>query len=958
MTLSFSRALLSVSALALATTAHAQSSGATWPSDVATDDGAKPSDEILVTGSRIARPEIESPMPVSVVNMQQAERVGRFNAYDALRLDPAIGQGIGLQNSFGQGYDAGISTVALRNLGTNRSLTLIDGMRRVSGSARTSAVDINMIPPALIDRIEVITGGAAAIYGADAVTGAVNIVTKRNLEGLHASVTQGITQYGDGSQTVVSLAGGTNFAGGRGSVVIGSTYSKTGSIRARDRDFSRNRILYQRNAKNTGTADGIPDLALNRDQREIMIGYLPNFWYAPEGQRYIVDNDAVRLPQGGTELVGGQYGWYNGGEGRNLDDIAWLQGSLESAAVIGRVDYELTDDIEYTARFDYGRSKYLANSRGFRQDSRVNQLNNNGGDVAYLDNPYLPAALRDFMTARGLTRLNIDRSYGNLPQINETHDRENYTIYQGLRGGLVGDLRWEAFFQYGRAVDDVRYTNIPRASRYVAARDAIADPVTGALVCRNEAARNSGCVPFSIFSTDPLSQEQLDYILVDRNERRVNTQQIFGGNIVGEIFRLPYGGVSMALGVEHRKDTLKTTDDPLATAGDITYFAMIGEHPAIRASRTVKEIYGELVVPLLRDLPLARRLEIEGAYRYSDYSGYGKTDTWKVGGTWEPVRGVTFRGVRSRSVRAPNFGELFAPQTTSATGTPNDPCLSTNYNLNPTRAANCLALGIVTPVNEYKLGPLVNSGGNPNLKPETSNSLTLGVILQPSFTPGLDVTVDYWDINIKGVISSFSMEQVMRLCVDLPTIDNAFCPLVQRDPVTHAPVQVETYDINAQSMAARGIDFGVNYRTELGAGRLSLGFKGSYLLKQVVETLPGMASGNVSYHGGYANPRFRGTLITSYDLDTFGISLTTRFISKARYDVNALTDEQYEDNSVPARIYNDLALNYMVDERFNLTFGVSNVFNVDPPLFPGANYGGGQYDTAGRRFYATARMNL
>lgn len=921
---------------------------------------------ILVTGSRIARPELESPMPVSVINMDAARNIGRNTAYDALLLDPAVSPGNGLRTVSdpvnNSGADHGIATISLRNMGTNRSLTLIDGMRRVSSSSAGSAVDLNMIPPAMIDRIEVVTGGAAAIYGADAVTGAVNVITKDSIDGLHVFATQGISQRGDGDRTVVSLSTGGKFADDRGSFAIGGSYSRTGAVYSGDRSFSSERILFQANPANTGPNDGIPNSALIHDFRQIFVGYQPSFYWQADDTNYIVDvaNNVVRKPIGGTQISGGNYGFWSGGEGGQLEDRRMLQSQLEAFSVIGKIRYDLTDAITYEARFDYGQSNSFLGGSVFRQDSRANTVNNYGGDVAFLDNPFLPSALRDFMVDKGLTRLNINRAYGNFPAIQVLHDYESFTIFQGLSGDIFDRLNWQAFFQYGRTTDNVRYTDIPLASNYAAARDVIADPVTGAPVCRNAAARAAGCTPFSIFGNDPLTQAQQDYILTDRTGRRVNTQKIYGANIAGDLFALPYGDLSVALGVEHRVETLDTIDDPRAATGEVAYFGLMGPTPGITAERKVSEVFGEVVVPVLRDVAFARRLEVEGAFRYSDYSGYGESSTWKLGATWEPFAGFALRGVRSRSVRAPNFGELFRPQVASPSGSPADTCMGTAYNLTPTRAANCRALGIMEPLPYEQLGPTVLSGGNPNLRPETSNSLTLGAIIRPGFLPGFDATVDFWDIKINDVIASFSAANVYRLCTDLPTIDNVFCQSITRDPETQLATRLETFLVNAQEMKARGIDAGVSYRRNIGGGVLGLSLKGTYLLDYMLHTTPGLEAGDVQYDGAYGNPRFRSTLLTSYNIGRLDFALGTRFISATQYAVGqTITDESYSNNDIPPMLYNDFSVGFTVNDKIRLTAGVENVFDTSPPLFPYVNYGGGgMYDTMGRYFFTSAAIKF
>jgi len=921
---------------------------------------AEVAETVVVTGSRIARPGLESAMPVSVTSMEEGFNLGHVSAIETLELDPALGTSQNL-NSDVRGWDAGISAVNLRNLGANRSLTLIDGQRRVSSSARTSAVDIGIVPVGMIDRIEVVTGGAAAIYGADAVTGAVNIITKRSIEGFHLSGTGGLSERGDADKYLVSLSTGGKFADDRGGFAVGGTYSYTSPLIYTDRFNWQDWVTYRANPANTGINDGVPDRVIAYHTRQLYYDYVPTYWRG--GQRWMLEGNNVRVASCDTTYSPGQYAVCDGGDGRNLSDRDQKRAGLKSLAFMGRANYSLTDTLELDGHVSYARQRTAGTYNFWRDDSRTTYfagpVPGARGASAFLDNPWLPDALRDVMVANSLTSLYIDRTYGNFPEREVNHDRDSLTVGSSLGGRLTDTLQWQAFWQYGRTGDDVTEANVPWKSHWIAARDAIADPVTGEPICRDPVARALGCVPFNIFSTDPATSEQIKWAMADRHERRVNTQHVFGASITGELFPLPHGNVSMAVGVEHRKETLKTRDDPLALVGELVYGAGPTEHPELDASFDVTEGYGELVVPILRDLPFARRLEIEGAYRYSNYSTVGGTDTWKAGAFWSPANGISFRGVRSRSVRTPNFGELYEAKVERLTGSYTDACSAALYYASERRAANCAALGILTPLaNSTGIGPVVVTGGNPDLEPETSDSLTLGVVLQPQFLPGFDLTVDYWDIDIENVITQFAYATLIRLCVDAPTIDNPYCTRVTRDPVTHLATRVESNQLNAARLYARGIDIGASYRRSLGAGWLNVSFKGSHLLDMVTETTPGIPEGDIVSDGEWENPRFRGTLRTAYEVNNFNIALTTRYISSSAFDLNVDSDEAYPSNHVPSKVYNDLSLQYNIKRRYQIGLGVDNLLDVMPTYMPTIYQDNRIYGIVGRYFYATARATF
>ncbi len=929
--------------------------GASTDTVAQTDEAT--AEAIVVTGSRIARPELESPMPVTVTDFAEARRFGRNSVIDALQLVPAIAPGSSNYDTGGAsktGY--GIDAINLRNLGTNRSLALLDDQRRVSGAAASSTVNMKMIPAAMIDRIEVVTGGAAAIYGADAVTGAVNVITRKDFKGLNISAYQGISQYGDAPERNISLVTGGKSADGRARFILGGTYSKIGAVTAEDRDFSRKRLNYLANPANKGPSDGVPDQLLVRDFVSNFTSNAPTFYIANNKTSYVYcDNKLSPItylrPFGAPSAS-------SGGDGstsvcnKNLLSTAVLRNKDETFSAIGKFEYDVSDSITYTARLEYGRIKAFSQETAYRDDYRTIFVAPYGGPVGYTDNPYMPASIRDLLGSFGLKSINIDQVYSNWPPLVREEDRESITIGQNLSGKITPAINWKAFYQWGRATDDITIFNYPLRTQLRAARDDIADPVTGQPICRDAAARAAGCVPINMFSRDPLSAEQKAYILANRRGREITKQQIFGGSMNGKIVTLPGGDAFFAIGAEHRKESAQRIEDPLALNGELSHSAAQWPVSApFKATIKVTEAYGELVVPIIRDKPLLRRLEVEGAYRYSKYSTFGSTDTWKVGASWSPFAGMTIRGVRSRSVRVPNFGELYAPITSSGSGSQGDPCLDGNYNNNPIRAANCAALGITTPLPYYTNSLVVTGGGNPNLKPETSNSYTIGMVLQPRFLPRFDLTLDYWNIDIKNIITSYSVSQTANLCVDLPSLDNQFCPLITRD-AQHQIVAISTQLLNAALMQTDGLDIGLNYRIPLGDGQLRFGVNASYLLRRKIQNIPGVASSIVKYAGGYTDPHFRGSLVTGYSNGGFDISLLTRFVGAAKYDPNAATSETYEVNKVPAMVYNDIAISRTFDAGLEMSAGIKNVLNTKPPLFPEIYTGAsGRYDTIGRSFF-------
>lgn len=938
------------------------------PKTAAAGDGQPRADagDIVVTGSRIARRGLESAMPIAIVDAEAARGFGYNSAYDALQLNPAVGPGLGNSNSQGEAFDAGVSNINLRNLGVNRTLVLVDGKRWVSSGARTSAVDLGTIPDAMIERSEIVTGGAAAIYGADAVTGVVNIIMKKNVTGLNLTVTNGISQEGDARQTYLSASTGVKFADGRGSFVVGGNYTDTTPVRYTDR--YANRAAYVANPANTGPKDGIPDNILESNLRYLQRSSVPTFLY--NNQWYQLRDGALNAVGYDRTYVAGALGNGSGGPGGNAFANHFLRNQSENGSVYAHAGYELTPDLTWGATVSYART----NTRGatvfpeVRDDSRpTNWWGGTTGEVATLTNPFLPASLRRFMLANGLTAVPLSRDYLNLPQPIETHKRDNFTIGTDVEGRLGEKVKWSAFFRYGQVIDHVTTTFMPRNTRWLAARDVIADPTTGQPVCASAAARAAGCVPFDFFTTNAPSRAFLDYAFATRYEWRKNALYTAGANLSGALFSLPYGDVSFAAGAEWRRETLSTRDDPdTAKLTEITFrpgndYTL---HPALDAARSTAEVYGEVVVPVLKDLPFAHRLQIEGAYRYSHYSDVPETHTWKAGGTWAPIAGLTFRGVYSHSVRVPNFGELFSPQIIQTVGITSDPCSGVFITQNPNRAKNCATVlgGLTLPLPYPNTNaPTILLGGNTGLTSEKSNSLTLGTVLQPKFLPGFDLTVDYFDIRIDNAITAVPYLSILNLCVDSSSGPDAFyCGLISRNPPNGQINTIQAANYNLAMLGARGIDIGATYRFPVGPGQVRLGLSATYLLEQTTVATKGTAG--IDYAGQWNFPRIKGNLMTSYAIGDFTLGVNTRFVGRSRFDVTDASAETRSPNHVPAYFDNDVTLRFRPTEKYALTFGVRNVTNVGifaplrdtapgPNSSGGVQTGAGYYDAIGRYFF-------
>lgn len=915
---------------------------------------AEETDEtIVVTGSRVARNGFDNPTPTTVITSDQIARTGLNDIGDVLLQSPQISVGLGASNDTFQ-RDIGATFINLRGLGTNRTLVLVNGRRRVSGSREGSQVDVSSIPATMVERVEIITGGASAVYGADAVSGVVNIILKEDYKGFNVTGRTGISQRGDGATYMLSTNGGGTFSDDKGSANLGLTYQKSEIVRytARDYAYGTGALSFVTNPDNTGPADGRPDRIVISNARSIGIPYEPTFVIG--GQRYIYDGGLVTYNNPncyGGSCVGGDYG-YDSRE-RNL------RNPREAFAAIGGLTYDLAPSITAFVDLEFSYSGTNTNGQSFFDSSLSLRR----------DNPTIPTAVTSLMDAAGLQRLAVGYEgeiiYGNKQYENS---RYTYTAAGGLRGDIAGRVKWEAFYQYGRRDQKYRIGNTRIESRFFEAVDAIRDPATGEVVCRSTTARAAGCVPISVFG-GALTDAQKAYFQHTFMRDVTNEQTLVGIQATGKLIELPAGAVNVAVGGEYRKDRLRTLDDGFGARG-LLYRTDNGGG-SVDASADVKEAFAEVVVPVLKDVPFFDSLQVEGAARYSSYSTIGSTWAWKLGAEWAPIDALRFRVTRSRSVRAPNIVELFSPDTLGTLNITSDPCDATQINLQPNRAANCRALGIpvgwVDPADALALPTAL--GGNPDLRQETSNSWTAGVVLSP--LRGLRLSADYWQIRIDDAIQTLNGNTIVNNCVDSPTLNNAFCPLVRRGglPGVSDPYVVSNIDlrqINIGRLDARGIDLAINYNTALDRlvsswdGRLNLTATVTYLdkLEEFVDVND--PTSLLIEDGEFDDPTWRGTLSAAYKQGGLNLGWNLRYIGKSSLDVQR-SDEYNGFLKVAPRFYNDAFTSYTVGSGLTLQLGINNLFDVKPPRTPSTYTGafdGSLFDNVGRFFYVGFSKNF
>ncbi len=944
-------------------------------------------DDIIVTGTRIRRPDFDSPSPIISLGAAAVQQSGTTNLTDFLTGFPALQGSSTSADTSGSGAGigaTGLNLLNLRNLGTERSLTLVDGRRHVAGVPGSQAVDVNTIPIDLVERVDVLTGGASAIYGADAVTGVVNFVLKKDFEGVSARAQAGISQFGDAGKRLIGVTVGKNFADGRGNIALAYEYGDESRLEARDRARLRGTNLtgFYRNPADPefrpgytgGASNGIPDRIPTRDIRyndtareggiDVDFDGLPDF---------IVNGTGTLVPfDAGTTV---QPGFSTGGNATRVADYQNdLLPDIRRHVVNMLGHYDVSPALTLFAEGKYANVKtYSLGQPSFDYYLQVND-----------DNPYLPSAL----VGNGgvlLTRDNFD-----IGQRGETIERETYRGVVGARGAVSANANYEVSYVFGQTNVTNNYVNDVFDDRFLYALDAVRNPANGQITCRINidptaqidqpntdrytgapvTFRPGECVPLNLFGDNVATPAALAFVRANTTDRSRIRQHVVSGSLsgdFGQLFKLPGGAVGFAVGAEYRKEQSRFIPDPIAAQG-LTFTNALGRD---EGSFDVKEVFGELNAPLLRDLSFVHRLEFGAAVRLADYSTIGRATTWKVNGTYAPIRDVTLNGTYSKAVRAPNIGELFGAQSqTFAFIT--DPCDRAELqNGTQFRVANCQALlsglGIANPAT-YEDARSTNiagfTGGNLALSEEEATTWTAGAVFQPRFLPGLSVRADWYDIRLKNAINTVTATEVAQLCVDQPTLDNPFCPLLTRTTTTTNtadPGNITSFAVvpqNVARFATSGLDLNINYRLQTTSfGTFNLRVIGNYLNKLEFFGTPGADATDT--RGEAFAPKYTvnsdltwqlGKLTLNYGLSWF--DKTSRYSNQVRLSNPDIVAPEYL--YLKELWQHDIYASIDVNDRFQFFGGVNNVFGQKPEIATDSY----PVSSIGRYIFAGARIKL
>ncbi len=929
-------------------------------------------ERIQVTGSRIARTELSQPTPVIVLDAKDIAKFGTPDLGSILSELPAIGSTDTLIGNNNSNAAAGTSSADLRRLGSARTLILVDGKRHVAGTAGESTVDLSTIPAALIERVEVITGGASAIYGSDAVSGVVNVILKKNYDGFEANVSATKSTEGvDERNHSISILAGTDFADGRGNITFFTGYDRIGEVMSEDiRQFEGWGTIA--NPEDGGEDDGIPDRLRVKNVYSEMIhanGVL-NAFGGPAG-RWVFDESGNPLVQ--TERqYSNSFAFGNFPDGCaycfNGEDYENYSPGVEKYNVGSTLTYELTDNISFNTDFKFVRSDV---SQQFQPSFRFGNIGINVEDNAYLD----PNLRQTFLDA-GQTSAGMAKFFDELGNRSADNRRDLFRYTAGFDGYFeLSDTSfdWELYYVYGETNNRRKTLNDLIPDNFSAAVDSVIDPDTGEAACRSQvpsaqgedyqdpaSVNGSECVPFNPFGQSS-SQEARDFVSADVTREDKITQDFVGGVIsfdTAEFLELQGGAIGFAAGFEYREETSETTTDEFTKRGFLTSAAS----PDSFGKYRVTEFFIETSLPLISKMKFAHELTLDGAFRTADYSHAGTAEAWKVGLMYAPFEDLRIRGTIGEAVRAPNISEAFDPQSPGFARV-SDPCDADNIGDDEDRAANCAALGIPP---DFQANDNVSvdllSGGNPDLESEESESLTAGFVWTPSFIENLSITVDYYDIEIDDAITFVSAQNIADNCVDATGgPDAGFCSQVDRNPVTNDIELVRSGYLNAAALNTEGVEAQFRYSSNLSTfelpGELTVNLLVNKLLElEQFEFQDRPDEINVE-DGEVGDPEWQLRFGADYQLDNMTISWSTRFIDRsALFDVspNGDTPEDTSPAYIGSITTHDISMNYQVSDNVSFNVGVRNLTDKTPPGYTANPI----YDLVGRRAFASVNVSL
>lgn len=966
-------------------------------------------DTVVVTGTLIRNPNLVSSTPVNTVGEDEIDLQQANVAEELLRELPGAVPSIGSAVNNGNG---GGSFVNLRGLGSNRNITLLDGVRIVPFDL-IGRVDLNNIPLALIQRVDVLTGGASTTYGADAISGVVNFITRQDFAGVDVNLSNQITERGDGHVFRADVTVGANFDDGRGNAVFSVGYQEADPVYQGARDISINNIDSFTGTSGGGSGTTVPS----------------RFFIPGLGNRQI--NPAT-----------GNFNPTSAFTAFNFNPFNIFQTPFERFNMYGAANYEISEAVEVYTRGLFSKNfvqTIIAPSGAFALPVTLP-----------ISNPFLPAGARNtfcsaFATstadlnpfqpgvqglnpancaAAAAARSTTDPNYREIPtnlfrrttEVGPRLGNFTTTVFDyraGIRGDITESIEYDLFGSYGESENTFGQAGYTLNSRI---RQSIRSTAPG--VCIDP---SNGCVPVNFFGPEgSITPEQVGFLTATSNVQTIVSLAQARGTISGDIgYTIPWASepISFAVGGEFRENRAAQQSDLLSQSGDLGGAG--GAAPNIDGGFDVWEAFGELILPIVSDQPFFHELTLEAGGRYSQYSVDAPGDptfetfTWKLGGSWAPVESLRFRGVYAHSVRAPNINELFSPVNTVLTNLANDPCANRTDTGAPipgrpvptgvlrdvciAQGAPASQIGLIAQPTAGQANTTV--GGNLDLQPEDADSYTVGFVFTPDFVPNLSLSLDYYNIVVTGAITSPVPGDIIAACFDAPAVTNPACSQIRRNPAdgslsgdpTTTPGLIAQLT-NQGRIETDGIDLVASYRQDLGFAALALSFVGNYTFNSKFQSDPASLNrecvGFYSVNCGSIQPEFSWSQRTTLTFGDTDISLLWRHIDAVEQEPQDIIDNgpafrgnltpvpgsvltvpagPYDFTQIDAYDYFDLTARWNVNDNFTFTFSIQNLLDNDPPLvgstvgtttFNSGNTYPSTYDTLGRRFVAAARLRF
>lgn len=909
----------------------------------AAEDGAnKDVERIEVTGSRIKRTDIETPVPITVISRSDIVEMGALNVSDILNQSPVTIAGSDQSNTSFTNSSVGVNTTALRNLGESRTLVLVNGRRFVSGVSPSSgyAVDLNSIPTSMIERIEILKSASSAVYGSDAVAGVVNIITRSDFEGVEVNAQSGISSKSDRKKYALNITAGNAWNTGNFTMAIG--YDKDGGLKSTDRKFS-----------------ALDQAILLDDNGNEYVGNLFSS-YPPQGRISGKNSNGERYSFNGNGTpFTGETGKFNRASFRQLVT------PIERKYAAFNLKQELSDSVRYFAEFNWNSSATNGSTTEptpFNIDNVFLPSRGGQGGIS-VGSPLLPDSLRNALLGQGLSLTdNIPGLVRRMVEFGARStdvERDTVRVATGFDWDINDSWALNTYLDWGKTDQKQQNGGQINVERAAEAFDVDFNTETGKLQCASELARLHGCAPLNLFGAGTASQDAVDYVKVPAKVTGQAEQFILAASLTGELpIELSGGNIGVAFGYEHRLENGRFNPGDLAQTGA----SSTNKSAATKGSFTTDDIFAETILPVLDNL------EVDLAARYSDHSIVGKQTTWNAGVSYSPIEELKFRASAARAIRTPNIADLFGGRGETFASV-SDPCNGIDASSTGNAAINCLSIAEVaarvasngkfalTQVEAQSTGGTV--GGSINVKEETADTYSAGVIWQ--VMDGLSLTVDYYDISVNNAISTTSRTTVLNRCFDVsPSAFDATCAGAVLRDANGALTEVDSGTSNENKLDTKGIDLELSYSVDIAGGNFTADLLWNHIAKYNKTSIDDGTV--VKFAGQVFTPKNRANLNLGYKLDDLSFAWRMRYWESSLDSVEG-SNYNYTNfeplttyNRFGGVVYSDISAGYDLNDNTNVMLTVRNVFDKQPPVAnQGSASGGVGINTVSEAFDVTGR---